>query len=95
MKVTNNSHKCMEVSVNTWGSGGSDKWYTLEEGQTGSWDRTDDRGYLLVASEDHAHIKTYTYYVRHNETVKLYEDGLAKNGQSKELKRLYTAVGSV
>lgn len=62
MKVTNSSTREIEVSINHWGDSGNTGYFTIAQGDDESWDRSDDRGFVMVVKKGGSQLPYYIYY---------------------------------
>lgn len=58
--ITNGASGLIKVAVGTWHKDGSDDYYTIEQGNTETWSRSDSRGYLMAVQ---GQAKTNEYYI--------------------------------
>lgn len=52
IQVTNDLNKKISVAINQWGNDGSTKPYDIVSNATETWDRTDQRGFIMTLETD-------------------------------------------
>ncbi|WP_343605757.1 hypothetical protein [Fluviicola sp.] len=52
--VNNNTAEPIKVSINQWGNDGTTTYFTINPNGRESWNRTDNRGFVMYVSESHA-----------------------------------------
>ena len=66
IKVTNNASQQIKVAINKWGDEGSTTYYSKSQGESGTWDRSDDRGFVMMVKKGGS---TEPYYVQHDSNI--------------------------
>lgn len=59
MKVQNNTSGVIKVAVNKWGDSGSTTYYTKEKNSSGSWSRSDSRGFVMMIERPNQQARPY------------------------------------
>ena len=60
--VYNDSSSKKDVAINHWGPDGSTNFYTIDGSKSGSWTRTDNRGFIMVVTEHNKDRKYGSYW---------------------------------
>lgn len=76
MKVTNKTEQSIKVSINKWGNSGDTSYFSIGPYKTGTWDRSDERGFVMLVSIDGT---SKPYYIQSNHDIIIYSDSV-KNG---------------
>ncbi|OTA14856.1 hypothetical protein Xvie_03259 [Xenorhabdus vietnamensis] len=80
LKVTNNTLKKVEISINYWSTdkgGATDKYYVVNPGETtGSWNRSDSRGYVMAMKKNDINS---SYAISSNSHVIIYDLSVTNN----------------
>lgn len=77
IKVTNNSDHQIKVAINHWASDGNTGYFTLDNGKSESWDRSDERGFVMVVKRGAAQ---RPYYVQYNSEIAVLPEKITDNG---------------
>ncbi|WP_030131237.1 hypothetical protein [Pseudomonas sp. QTF5] len=77
--VTNNSSHTIEVAINQWGDDGDTSFFSIANGKNESWDRSDDRGFVLSLQKNGAQ---YPYYVQASSNIKVDNNGVTDQGEA-------------
>ncbi len=78
MNVTNNTSRTIEVAIDQWGTGGDTGFCTLEPGEKGHWERTDERGFLMVLKRP---ASTLTYFIQAYDEIIVDDNNVTDNGR--------------
>jgi hypothetical protein len=62
MIVTNSSAREIKVAINHWGKDGSTDYFTIPSGGKESWDRSDERGFVMVVKKGGSQLPYYIYF---------------------------------
>ena len=62
IRVTNQSRVKIYVAINHWGKDGDTSFFTINQSESEKWDRTDDRGFVMVIRNHDFHPKNSTYW---------------------------------
>lgn len=76
--VTNRRRSNFKVAINHWGIGGNTTYYTIKPSNSETWDRSDERGFVMFVEGDGA------YYVSHNSSIILDEQNQIINTLNNE-----------
>lgn len=68
IKVKNNSNATIQVAINKWGSGNG-TYFTLNPGNSESWSRNDERGYIMAIKNENNYRKYY--YIKHGKDIEI------------------------
>lgn len=71
MDVQNNTLREISVSINHWGKDGSTDWFSISPGGSESWDRSDDRGFVMAVRQDG---QEKPYYIFASSSVIVYDN---------------------
>jgi hypothetical protein len=66
MKVTNNTSGKISVAVSRWGTDGSTDYFNIECGKYDTWDRSDERGFIMSLR---ANTSTHSYFIKYNSDI--------------------------
>lgn len=77
INVTNGSQKQIQVAFNQWGSKGNTDYVTLASGDSDSWDRTDQRGYVMAVNLSGTQTP---YYVQAGSNIVIRDNDVLENG---------------
>ncbi|AZD02821.1 hypothetical protein [Pseudomonas chlororaphis] len=73
--VTNGASAVVKVAISTWQKDGNDDFWSLDQGASDTWKRSDPRGYLMAVQDKS---RTTEYYVSCNSAIVI-EDNLVKD----------------
>ena len=62
IKVKNESGMDIDVAINRWGSNGNTGFYSISDGETESWSRSNGMGFVLVVTVGGKKRETGTYW---------------------------------
>ncbi|MBN9294622.1 MAG: hypothetical protein J0G96_11655 [Flavobacteriia bacterium] len=71
--VKNETANEINVSINKWGRDGDTSYFKIKSQKSETWDRSDDRGFVMYLSE--SGILDGPYYVRAGSTVTFQSNG--------------------
>ncbi len=77
IKVTNNASQKIRVSINKWGDSGDTTYFSINQGESGKWSRSDDRGFVMMVKKGGA---TEPYYVQHDSEIVVHSNRVTDNG---------------
>nr|AMN88678.1 IPD072Dc [Pseudomonas ficuserectae] len=77
--VTNKSSKKIEASINKWGSDGDTKFFGIDSGKQESWDRSDDRGFVLSLKRNGTQAP---YYVQATSKIEIENSAVKDHGET-------------
>lgn len=69
--VKNDATQDVEVAINEWGTGGDTSFFKLQPRQPDTWNRTDERGFVMVVKHMGGQ---RPYYVQHQSNIIIYDD---------------------
>lgn len=76
--VTNKSPSKIEVSINKWGDEGKTNFFSIDKGKVESWDRSDERGFVLSLKRNGAQ---NPYYVQATSQIEVDQSTVKDHGQ--------------
>lgn len=50
IQVENEASKGVKIAINQWGTLGKTEYFTIEEGHSRKWNRTDNRGFVILGN---------------------------------------------
>lgn len=77
IKVTNNCSYEIQVAINQWGNNGDTGVFPIIPGNSESWDRTDERGFIMIVEKVGA---KSPYYVNKGSEILVANDGVKNHG---------------
>ncbi len=72
MQVLNNFSQTISVAINHWGSDGDTSFFAITPGKAESWDRSDDRGFVMSVKVNGSQLP---YFVQANDKIVVEEGG--------------------
>jgi hypothetical protein len=81
ISVGNEGVASLQVSINRWGTSGSTDYFSVTSGAPSSWNRTDDRGFVMAIKRDGTEGK---YYVRAGTSIVISRDKVTADGRTIE-----------
>jgi hypothetical protein len=79
IKVTNSASQEIKVAINIWGTDGSTDYFRLKVGSHDTWDRTDERGFVMVVRKTASQLP---YYVQPNSDIIVLDDKVTDRGST-------------
>lgn len=78
--VANESSGAIEVAINQWGGDGDTSFFSVSTGgKPESWDRTDQRGFVMALKKQGSE---RPYYVQSNSSIVVTAESVKENGQT-------------
>ena len=79
--ITNGASRVVKVAVSSWktDSNPSEDYFSIEQGSSDTWSRSDSRGYLMLV-QDLA--QTSEYYVSSSSKIVIEDDRVKDHGQT-------------
>ncbi|CBJ80219.1 Unnamed protein product [Xenorhabdus bovienii str. Jollieti] len=78
MKIINNTQSNIIVSVNKWGDDGQTGRFTVSPGRSGSWNRTDERGFVMAILKKGVQD---SFYIFSDSDIKVFDSYVTDNGR--------------
>ncbi|MEW5543460.1 hypothetical protein [Pseudomonas soli] len=75
LTITNGASTSVDIAVSTWRNDGNDSYYSIAQGESDTWDRSDARGYLMAVKMK-SQVKTY--YISQTSKI-VVEDNIVKD----------------
>lgn len=79
IKITNGKSRVIKIAVSTWEAYGKDGYFEIDPGDTGNWDRKDQRGYLMVVEDS---TKAAEYYISFNSSIVIEDNHVKDHGKT-------------
>ncbi len=77
IKVGNNNVADLKVSINKWDDGGDTTYFTIISGKQETWNRTDDRGFVMSVKKND---NVKAYYVLSGRDIVVSNNNVTRNG---------------
>ena len=71
MHVKNESNRQLSVSFDHWGKDGDTSWFSIAHGKSESWDRSDERGFVMAVRLGG---EEKPYYILSDSSIVIYDD---------------------
>ncbi|CDH30912.1 hypothetical protein [Xenorhabdus bovienii] len=78
MKIINNTQSNIIVSVNKWGDDGQTGRFTVSPGSGESWNRTDERGFVMAILKEGVQD---SFYIFSDSYIKIFDSYVTDNGR--------------
>ncbi|MCL1127547.1 hypothetical protein [Shewanella surugensis] len=76
ISVGNSGVASLEVSINKWGDSGDTSYFTVTGGDPETWDRTDERGFVMAVKKNS---NVNKYYVIANSFIIVSNENVSMN----------------